>query len=421
MNLEPGSFGRRVAEVAKRYLDRRLAEFEARIAAIPAGQKGEPGMSGAPGERGPIGEPGERGEPGTIGEQGPEGKAGPPGEGVHPDTVRLLVLEEIGKAVGVLPRAQDGKSVTIEEVRPLIQMMVDAIPRPADGSPGKDADPELVRALVDETVARAVDSMPKPKDGRDGIDGKDGIPGIDGARGDCGAAGERGEKGDAGVDGRDGDPAVLRAVVDEAVTLAFAAIPKAKDGAPGERGEQGPAGNDGAAGERGEKGDAGPAGRDGVDGKAIEVEEVRTIASELVARAVEAIPKAVDGKDGAAGTAGEPGRDGRDGQPGVPGMPGEKGIDGRDGVDGLGFDEMGASLGDDGRTVTLRFARGDIVKEFPIEFPVPTYAGVWKAGFHKRGTCVTFAGSSWIALRDTETKPGGGDDWGLAVKRGKDA
>src|SRR5690554_732215 len=48
------------------------------------------------------------------------------------------------------------------------------------------------------------------------------------------------------------------------------------------------------------------------------------------------------------------GRDGTDGAKGDPG---------KDGADALGFDDMDATY-DGGRTITLRFARGDRVKEF---------------------------------------------------------
>lgn len=47
-----------------------------------------------------------------------------------------------------------------------------------DGAPGKDADPALIRAEVVEAVAKAVSEIPAPQDG---APGKDGEPGKDGA------------------------------------------------------------------------------------------------------------------------------------------------------------------------------------------------------------------------------------------------
>lgn len=113
---------------------------------------------------------------------------------------------------------------------------VAAIPTPLPGKDGKDADPVHVQRLVDEAVARIpaprdgrdgkdgidgksvtlediapvlrdlVSAIPTPKDGRDGrdgVDGKDGVPGRDGADG---VNGKDGLNGADGRDGKDGAP-----------------------------------------------------------------------------------------------------------------------------------------------------------------------------------------------------------------------
>lgn len=41
-------------------------------------------------------------------------------------------------------------------------------------------------------------------------------------------------------------------------------------------------------------------------------------------------------------------------------------------------------------------------------------------GSYEQGDGVTFAGSFWIAQKDTSSKPGESSDWRLAVKRGQD-
>jgi len=47
--------------------------------------------------------------------------------------------------------------------------------------------------------------------------------------------------------------------------------------------------------------------------------------------------------------------------------------------------------------------------------------GVWKPGcLYRKMNIVTDGGSLWIAQRPTEEKPGDGDGWRLAVKRGRD-
>lgn len=45
------------------------------------------------------------------------------------------------------------------------------------------------------------------------------------------------------------------------------------------------------------------------------------------------------------------------------------------------------------------------------------YRGVFqRAMSYEKGNMVTHQGSAWIALRDTDAKPGDGDAWQLAVK-----
>lgn len=162
------SFGRKAAEIAKAYIDRRLAEIDARIAAIPAGAKGDPGERGVDGAPGRDGKDGRDGVDGKDGAPGAPGEKGAAGESLHPDTIRLMIVEEVAKAVGILPRAQDGKSVTVDEVRPVLEAMVkhaiDAMPTPKDGAigpqgpAGVSVDAEEVRMMVREESERIVKS-----------------------------------------------------------------------------------------------------------------------------------------------------------------------------------------------------------------------------------------------------------------------
>lgn len=95
--------------------------------------------------------------------------------------------------------------------------------------------------------------------------------------------------------------------------------------------------------------------------------------------------------------------------------------DGKDGRDGIGFDDL--TVEHDGeRGVVLRFTRGSEVKEFPMSFPVTIDRGVYKEDSdYQRGDAVTWGGSLWIAQKDApESKPGMGDGWRLAVKKGRD-
>lgn len=180
---------------------------------------------------------------------------------------------------------------------------------------------------------------------------------------------ERGEKGDAGINGKDGAPGL-----------------NGKDGADGRPGDNG---KDGDIGPAGPKGEPGENGKDGAAGR--------------------------DGRDGA------PGRDGKDGVDGKPGLDGKDGAPGLNGKDGLGFDDIQVEH-DGERGFKFIFIRGDQRKEFG-SFIVPSmiYRGVWTEGDYREGDVVTWAGSMFVAIGDTKTKPETKDSaWRLAVKRGKD-
>jgi integrin beta 3 len=95
---------------------------------------------------------------------------------------------------------------------------------------------------------------------------------------------------------------------------------------------------------------------------------------------------------------------------------------GKDGQDGLGVEDMDCEY-DGHRTVTVRFARGDVQKSFTFVIPVPIYRGVYReADSYQRGDMATFGGSLWHCNADTGDKPGDGSPvWTLAAKRGRDA
>lgn len=119
-----------------------------------------------------------------------------------------------------------------------------------------------------------------------------------------------------------------------------------------------------------------------------------------------------DGERGPQGEPGYPGRDGRDG---------EKGLDGRDGTDGLGFEDLTFEYDGD-RTLKAVWARGDVVKEAAFVLPITIDRGIYREGEYEKGDVVTYAGALWIAQRATtpEDKPGIGDAFRLAVKKGRD-
>lgn len=142
------------------------------------------------------------------------------GKALDPILARLAAIEARPAPEKGEPGA-DGASVTLDDVQPVIQAALDgfsskamaliaAIPKPKDGrdgvdgkdgAPGKDgADgksitvddvvPILERKMAEwaldferraqETLQRAIDRIPVPKDGAPGKDGRDGVDGKDG-------------------------------------------------------------------------------------------------------------------------------------------------------------------------------------------------------------------------------------------------
>lgn len=309
-----------------------------------------------------------------------------------------------------------------------------------DGVDGKSVTMDEVLPVLERIVTEKVKSIPTPKDGADGKDGRDGtsvaidsvmleiLPvikaGIDSVENDLrtelkAEITEFIETLPIPKDGVDGKSVTLEDVtpmLGELVNKAVAAIPVPKDGKDGRDGVDGKDGRDGIDGE---KGLDGKDGRDGVDGKngndgvSVDIKEVELIVIKQVDSAVSKIPKA------------ENGRDGRDGLPGVPGRDGEKGApgtDGRDGKDGLSLEDIDVVMSDDFHELTFMLNNGQKSVQKTIRLPVPVYDGVWKEpNFYTRGTVVTYSGSLWIALKDTEkgSRPGTNKDWQLCVKKGE--
>lgn len=82
----------------------------------------------------------------------------------------------VSDAVAAIPAPRDGKSVTPEDVQPMIQELVRnavaEIPTPKDD---KDFDPSMLKQLVEQAVSDAVSTMPAAEPGKDGADGRDAL------------------------------------------------------------------------------------------------------------------------------------------------------------------------------------------------------------------------------------------------------
>lgn len=100
------------------------------------------------------------------------------------DDLTPMVRELVDAAAAAIPApapGKDGQSVTVDDVRPLVEQLVASIPKPKDG---ENVPIEVVAALVGGEVAKAVGALPRPQDGNDGRDAAaiEPLPAIDPAR-----------------------------------------------------------------------------------------------------------------------------------------------------------------------------------------------------------------------------------------------
>lgn len=119
------------------------------------------------------------------------GKDGRDGSDADIQALVGIIEDRVAKAVAALPVPKDGKdgrdgtdgkSVSVDDLRPMIEDFLKAIPPPQngrDGVDGKSVSVEDVLPTVQKwfeeyaaTARRFIESIPAPKDGRDGIDGK---------------------------------------------------------------------------------------------------------------------------------------------------------------------------------------------------------------------------------------------------------
>lgn len=94
----------------------------------------------------------------------------------------------------------------------------------------------------------------------------------------------------------------------------------------------------------------------------------------------------------------------------------------KDGRDAIPLDGLDLTLGEDGRTVTVKMQAGETILEKSIKLATVIDRGVFKSGGqYEKGDAVSYGGSLWIAQKDApEGVPGAAPDWRLSVKKGRD-
>lgn len=89
--------------------------------------------------------------------------AGKDGASVTADDVTPLIDGLVAKAVDGLPKPKDGESVDPEAVKAMVADAVAEIPKPVDG---KSITPDDVAPMLADLVGKAVAAIPDPKDGK---------------------------------------------------------------------------------------------------------------------------------------------------------------------------------------------------------------------------------------------------------------
>ncbi|EEW4698101.1 phage portal protein, partial [Escherichia coli] len=318
-----------------------------------------------------------------------------------------VLQQAVNDAVANIPQPADGKSLTPDDVRPMLEQMVKEavshIPVPRDG---RDYDPEVLKQAVNDAVA----NIPQPADGKS-LTPDDVRPMLEQM------VKEAVSHIPVPRDGRDYDPDVLQKAVNDAV----ANIPQ-------------------------------PA-----DGKSLTPDDVRPMLEQMVKEAVSHIHVPRDGRDYdpdvlqkavldavSALPAPQDGRDATaleilpaiDDQKSFPrgtyathqgglwrayekthGMRGWECL--VDGVADIDVSMTGERL----FSVVVRQSSGQRTEK-TFSLPVMLYRGVFRAGetYHP-GDTVTWGGSLWHCNSMTEDKPGEAHSsaWTLAAKRGRDA
>lgn len=260
-----------------------------------------------------------------------------------PAMINEVVRELVDKKFAEYPVPKDGHSVTVEEVTPMIEGLVDRATT-------------SLRQAIDDEIGKAVANIPQVKDGEPGksVTIEEVTPVLE------------------QFVRRVTDP--IPVMITEKVAEAVSKIPAAKDGA----------GLMGAVIDRnnhlvmtlsdGKSIDVGP-----VVGKDADMKELTQTLRQLV----DDIPKPRDG---------------------------------------FGFEDLSVEY-DGQRSFSLKFVRGADSEEFKFKLPVMIYKNVYQPGAsYEQGDVVTWAGAMWHCDKNTDTKPGdGNDNWTLAVKRGRNA
>lgn len=214
------AFGAEIVGVVKEYLAReiggvskRLDDIEQRLASLPGPKDGKDADEDAIVAR--------------VSEKMADELAGLRGivEAIQiPEIPQLPELPDIGKMVEDAIQKQMGVENLEHSLEELVRFAVDAIPAPKDGVSVTVDD---VTPMIASEVAKRVSELPRPKDGKDGLDVKEMFRAEGGK---LVAVMSDGTTRDLGVFvGKDGQDADM-AAIEKSITEKIDAIPRPKDG-----------------------------------------------------------------------------------------------------------------------------------------------------------------------------------------------
>lgn len=102
-------------------------------------------------------------------QQLPPAEPGEPGADVDMAEVERMVSSKVQEAVSALPPAEPGRSVSVEDVAPLLRDLVEQeVGRLPPAEPGKSIEPADVEPMLAELVERAVSALPPAQPGAPG-------------------------------------------------------------------------------------------------------------------------------------------------------------------------------------------------------------------------------------------------------------
>lgn len=288
----------------------------------------------------------------------------------RPD-VAALVADEVSKAVAALPKPQDGKSVTVDDVRPMLDEAIKQLRADADQA---IAEPLQQVEAARDALFKAVGDLRQPEDGKS-ITLDEVRPVIDEA---------------------------IKGMQDQ-VTAAVAKVYADTD----------------------ELRDAAQKAIEAIeipqDGKSVTVDDVAPMIRAEVEKAVSAIPKPADGV-GLAGAMID-----RDDCLLVTLTNGEVKnlgcVVGKDGVDGLSLEALDLEYLPDTHEISIKASCAGKAKELRYPAGGIRPGDYWRDGTKaKAGEAWTLDGQMYVAKRDTASRPGyeNRDDWVLFVRKGRD-